>query len=130
MITGDEKKEPKVIGHPDLAAGASVNRGDILYTSIQEAIYRESRGENVEIHFYSTEEDDAVLADLRARARKRWTGDRLPDGWTRPLPPNKYQAIDPEAKPGQLSAELEALAAEIRACEKSGKKSKRSPYRF
>ena len=28
-----------------------------------------------------------ALADLRSRARHRWESDRLPDGWTRPLPP-------------------------------------------
>ena len=88
IMSSMRHKEPtRVVGHPDLASGASVQRGDILYVSVAEAIYRETRGENVEVHFEPTPADNHALLDLRSRARHRWDSDRLPDGWTRPLPP-------------------------------------------
>jgi hypothetical protein len=55
IMSGSRHKEPtRVIGHPDLASGASVQRGDTLYVSVAEAIYRESRGEYVEVHLTPT----------------------------------------------------------------------------
>jgi len=123
IMSGARQKEPtRVIGHPDLASGASVQRGDTLYVSVAEAIYRESRGEYVEVHLTPTAEDNAALADLRSRARHRWENDRLPDGWTRPLPPTKEQQL-PMPKEGlgapRLSEELRRLADDIRAREKN-----------
>jgi hypothetical protein len=123
IMSGARQKEPtRVIGHPDLASGASVQRGDTLYVSVAEAIYRESRGEYVEIHLTPTAEDNAALADLRARARHRWENDRLPDGWTRPLPPTKEQQIQMPKETGmgaaRLSEELRRLAEDIKAREK------------
>jgi hypothetical protein len=109
-----------VIGHPDLASGASVQRGETLYVSVAEAVYRESRGEEVEVHLLPTPEDNEALADLRSRARHRWESDRLPDGWTRPLPPAPVQQV-PSPKDsqgsGELPEELRALAAQIRCRE-------------
>ena len=81
IVSSSRKREPaRTIGHPDLASGASVQRGDVLYVSIAEAVYKESRGEAVELHFESTEEDNDALRELRVRARNRWENDRLPDG--------------------------------------------------
>ena len=103
IVSSARRREPtRIVGHPDLASGASVQRGDTLYVSIAEAVYKESHGEPVELHFTPTEEDNDALKDLRVRARNRWENDRLPDGWTRPLPPPptpKSDAIDsiPEA---------------------------------
>jgi len=123
IMSGARQKEPtRVIGHPDLASGASVQRGDTLYVSVAEAIYRESRGEYVEVHLTPTAEDNAALADLRSRARHRWENDRLPDGWTRPLPPTKEQQLPtPKEVIGtsRLSDELKRLAEEIKAREKN-----------
>jgi hypothetical protein len=111
LMSTTRKKEPtRVVGHPDLASGASVQRGDILYVSIAEAVYRESRGEEIELHFVPTPEDEEALRDLRVRARNRWENDRLPDGWTRPLP-TPTPKNDSESP---LSAELRALREEIR----------------
>jgi hypothetical protein len=107
------------VGHPDLASGASVQRGDTLYVSVAEAIYRESRGEEVELHLTPTDEDGEALADLRARARHRWESDRLPDGWTRPLPPQQPAVNDKERSIGNLPEELRAIAERIRAKEES-----------
>jgi hypothetical protein len=87
-----------------------VQRGDVLYVSIAEAVYRESRGETIELHFESTEEDNEALRELRVRARNRWENDRLPDGWTRPLP-----LPAPSPKKTGLSEELRALAEEWNA---------------
>ncbi len=88
IVSSSRQKEPtRIVGHPDLASGASVQRGEVLYVSVAEAIYRETRGEDVEVHLSPTEGDREALADLRLRARHRWDSDRLPDGWTRPLPP-------------------------------------------
>jgi hypothetical protein len=121
IVSNSRQKEPtRVIGHPDLASGASVQRGETLYVSVAEAIYRESRGEDVEVHLIPTPEDNEALADLRTRARQRWENDRLPDGWTRPLPPpiepreptpSKERSLEP------LPEELRALAERIRAKE-------------
>ncbi len=114
-VSNSRQKEPtRIIGHPDLASGASVQRGDTLYVSIAEAIYRESRGEEVEIHLMPTPEDSEALSDLRTRARQRWENDRLPDGWTRPLPapsPRKEEQI------GVLPEELRSLAERLQAKE-------------
>ncbi|WP_309710989.1 hypothetical protein [Armatimonas sp.] len=111
IVSSSRKKEPgRTIGHPDLASGASVQRGDVLYVSIAEAVYRESRGETVELHFESTDEDNEALRELRVRARNRWENDRLPDGWTRPLP-----LPAPSPKKTGLSEELRALAEEWNA---------------
>lgn len=116
-MSGSRHKEPtRVIGHPDLASGASVQRGDTLYVSVAEAIYRESRGEYVEVHLTPTAEDNTALSDLRTRARHRWENDRLPDGWTRPLPPPKDQIPTPKEVVGaaRLSDELRRLAEDIK----------------
>ncbi|MES2460004.1 MAG: hypothetical protein V4671_05420 [Armatimonadota bacterium] len=114
------QKEPtRVIGHPDLASGASVQRGETLYVSVAEAVYRESRGEEVDIHLTPTEEDREALSDLRVRARQRWESDRLPDGWTRPLPPmpvsQKPSPKDVSGSIDDMPEELRALADRIRA---------------
>ena len=110
------QKEPTcVIGHPDLASGASVQRGDALYVSVAEAIYRESRGEEVEIHLSPTDADAEALADLRSRARHRWENDRLPDGWTRPLPTQPNPSSKEKEIGGSFPEELIALAERIRA---------------
>ena len=124
IMSGSRHKEPtRVIGHPDLASGASVQRGDTLYVSVAEAIYRESRGEYVEVHLTPTAEDNTALSDLRARARHRWENDRLPDGWTRPLPPVKEQQVPmPKEVLGgvtHLSEELSRLADEIKTRERN-----------
>jgi hypothetical protein len=120
IVSNSRQKEPtRVIGHPDLASGASVQRGDTLYVSVAEAIYRESRGEEVEVHLTPTEEDAEALSDLRARARHRWENDRLPDGWTRPLPPQPNVTPSPKEKAltAGLPEELRALAERFRAKE-------------
>lgn len=112
IVSSSRKKEPtRIVGHPDLASGASVQRGDTLYVSIAEAVYRESRGDQVELHFTPTDEDAEALQDLRARARSRWENDRLPDGWTRPLPPPPTPKTEGA---GSLPPDLQALAEEIR----------------
>ena len=109
------KKEPAhIVGHPDLASGASVQRGDTLYVSIAEAVYRESRGEEVELHFFPTPEDEEALGDLRIRARNRWENDRLPDGWTRPVPPVPTPKTE-EVGGDRLTPDLRTLAETIRA---------------
>ena len=51
-------KPRRIIGHPELAMGATVRKDDTLYVSISEAIYRQHQGEDVELHFTSTSEDD------------------------------------------------------------------------
>ena len=84
-ITG-QKEPARVIGHPDLASGVRVKRGDTLYVSVAEAIYRETQGKAVEIRLPASALDDEALSELRQRARHRWDSDRLPDDWTRPLP--------------------------------------------
>lgn len=125
IMNSTRQKEPtKVVGHPDLASGASVQRGDTLYVSVAEAVYRESRGEeNVEVHLTPTEEDAEALSDLRARARHRWENDRLPDGWTRPLPPLPTQQAPTPKEQGNMdgmngmNGDLRRLADEIKAKE-------------
>jgi len=123
IVSNSRQKEPtRVIGHPDLASGASVQRGETLYVSVAEAIYRESRGEDVELHLAPTDEDKEALSDLRARARHRWDSDRLPDGWTRPLPANPMPVPSKQAPlegvgSSALSDDLRALAERIRAKE-------------
>lgn len=122
IVGNSRQKEPTcVVGHPDLASGASVQRGETLYVSVAEAVYRESRGEEVSIHLRPTEEDCEALSDLRIRARHRWESDRLPDGWTRPLPPSPAaQQPSPKDVPGRIDdmpEELRALAESLRAKE-------------
>lgn len=118
IVSSSRQKEPtRIVGHPDLASGASVQRGNTLYVSVTEAVYRESRGEDVEIRLTPTDEDREALADLRTRARQRWENDRLPDGWTRPLPPRPEapSVTTKEASLSPLSEELRSLAERIHA---------------
>jgi hypothetical protein len=127
IVGNTRQKEPtRVIGHPDLASGASVQRGETLYVSVAEAVYRESRGEEVDIHLTPTEEDNEALSDLRSRARHRWESDRLPDGWTRPLPPlPASQQPSPKDVSGNIDdmpEELRVLADRIRAKEEHEKR--------
>jgi hypothetical protein len=113
--TNSRQKEPTlVIGHPDLASGASVQRGDTLYVSVAEAIFRESRGEAVDIHLTPTDADTDALSDLRVRARHRWDNDRLPDGWTRPIAAPRTPAPSDKAFGESLPDDLRALADRIR----------------
>ncbi len=115
-MSNSRRREPtRIVGHPDLASGASVQRGDTLYVSIAEAVYRESRGESVELHFTPTDDDSEALSDLRLRARNRWENDRLPDGWTRPLPPPPPTPKTGVADDDALPADLAALAEELRS---------------
>jgi len=119
VVSNTRHKEPtKIVGHPDLASGASVQRGDTLYVSVSEAIYRESRGEEVEVHLVPTAEDAEALADLRIRARHRWESDRLPDGWTRPLPPPQQAGPQPSKEQSVgLPDDLRELAERLRSKE-------------
>lgn len=115
IVSSARQKEPtRVIGHPDLASGASVQRGETLYVSVAEAIYREGRGEIVEVHLTPTDEDASALGDLRVRARQRWDNDHLPDGWTRPLPPPPSPTKDESIGADDLPDELRALADRFR----------------
>ena len=77
-------KPRRIIGHPELAMGATVRKDDTLYVSISEAIYRQHQGEDVELHFTSTSDDDRTLACTKEHVWKQWDEDTLPDGWTRP----------------------------------------------
>lgn len=119
IVSNTRHKEPsRIVGHPDLASGASVQRGDTLYVSVAEAIYRETRGEEVEVHLTPTPEDAEALGDLRTRARHRWESDRLPDGWTRPLPPPQERPTpSKEQSVGGLSDDLRMLAERLRSKE-------------
>lgn len=115
IINASRRPEPKrVVGHPDLASGTSVRHQDRLYVSVAEAVYRQSQGEEVEIHLMPTEEDKEALTDFRARARRRWESDRLPDGWTRPLPPPAPRMEAPRDE-SDLPRDLRELAERIRA---------------
>lgn len=76
-------KPRRVIGHPELATGATVRKDDTLYISISEAIYRQRQGEDVELHFTPTDEDETTLAYTKEQVWKQWEADNLPDGWTR-----------------------------------------------
>jgi hypothetical protein len=51
---------------------------------MSEAIYRQNQGEDVEMHFTSTPDDDKTLAYTKEQVWKQWDNDMLPDGWTRP----------------------------------------------
>ena len=118
IVSSSRQKEPtRIVGHPDLASGASVQRGNTLYVSVTEAVYRESRGEEVEIHLHPDGNDYEALDDLRVRARHRWDNDRLPDGWTRPLPPPPatLKVSSKEASIEGLSDDLRSLAERFRA---------------
>lgn len=64
--------------------GANVRKDDTLYISISEAIYRQRQGEDVELHFTPTIEDEKTLAYTKEQVWKQWEADTLPDGWTRP----------------------------------------------
>jgi hypothetical protein len=77
-------KPRRIIGHPELAMGATVRKDDTLYVSISEAIYRQHQGEEVELHFTSTSDDDRTLSFTKQQVWKQWDEDTLPDGWTRP----------------------------------------------
>ena len=115
IVSSSRKREPnRIIGHPDLASGASVQRGETLYVSIAEAVYRESRGEEVELHFTSSDEDNEALRELRARARSRWENDRLPDGWTHPNPPPPTPKTIDSGLPEELRAPLEEFRSRQR----------------
>ncbi len=119
LIGTSRQSDPaRVIGHPELASGTSVRHRDTLYVSVSEAVYREGQGEeNVEVHLTPTREDEEALASVKVRARKRWDGDRLPDGWTRPLPPPQaVEAAKTAPRPGgtELTDELRALAERFR----------------
>ena len=72
--------------------GATVRKDDTLYVSISEAIYRQHRGEDVELHFTSTSEDDNTLACTKEQVWKQWDNDTLSDGWTRP------RSVSPNAR--------------------------------
>lgn len=114
--TQNKSEQTRVIGHPDLAAGTSVRHGATLYVSVAEAVYRESQGEDVELHLTPTPEDDEALAGFRARTRRRWEGDRLPDGWTRPLPPPRPKDTGTaERGDDGMNDELREIAERIRA---------------
>ena len=63
--------------------GATVRKDDTLYISISEAIYRQRQGEDVELHFTPTDEDETTLAYTKEQVWKQWEADTLPDGWTR-----------------------------------------------
>ncbi len=117
IINSTRQSEPtRIIGHPDLASGTSVRHRDMLYISIGEAVYRQSQGEEVEIHLTPNPDDEEALGAVRARARRRWEGDHLPDGWTRPLPPPPTSKEEPPRPGGDdLPDELRALADRIRA---------------
>ena len=118
IVSNARQKEPtKIVGHPDLASGASVQRGDTLYVSVAEAVYRQTRGESVEIHLSPDEDDQEALTDLRRRARQRWENDRLPDGWTRPLAarPATQPSASKEDSLEPLQEELQELADRFRA---------------
>jgi len=111
VISASRQGEPKrVIGHPELASGTSVRHRDTLYVSVSEAVYRESQGEDVEIHLHPTPQDDEALAGVRLRARRRWEGDHLPDGWTRPLPPASKMDDGRNGEMDKLPEELRTLA--------------------
>ena len=113
--TGRQGDPTRVIGHPELASGTSVRHRDTLYVSVSEAVYREGQGEeNVEIHLTPTPEDEDALASVKVRARRRWDGDRLPDGWTRPLPPRETKTAPRSGGP-ELTEELRALAERFRS---------------
>lgn len=114
IINATRRSEPvRVIGHPDLASGTSVQHSDTLYVSVAEAIYRQRQGEEVEIHLSPSPEDEEALSGFRTRARRRWEGDRLPDGWTRPLRP--YPEKTEESFDDGVPEELRPLADRIRA---------------
>jgi hypothetical protein len=115
IVSSARRREPtRIVGHPDLASGASVQRGETLYVSIAEAVYKESRGDTVELHFTPTEEDNEALKDLRVRARNRWENDRLPDGWTRPLPPPTPKSDAVDGIPDALQDVYEEMLAKQR----------------
>lgn len=67
----ERKEGVRIIGHPDLGPKDRVQSGDTLYVSVAEAIYRERRGEVVELHLTPTPEDEEAVAELRQRARSR-----------------------------------------------------------
>lgn len=84
LIVKQRRSSPKrIIGHPELASGATVRKDDTLYVSISEAIYRQQKGEDVELHFTPTPEDENALAYTKEQVWKQWESDKLPDGWTR-----------------------------------------------
>lgn len=78
-----ERYYQKVIGQWDIGSGVSYLRGDVLYASIPEALERKRDGQNVEIHWVSSEADDRALAQLRAYYKWEKESDQLSelDGW-------------------------------------------------
>ena len=112
-------KPRRIIGHPELATGATVRKDDTLYISISEAIYRQRQGEDVELHFTPTDEDETTLAYTKEQVWKQWEADSLPDGWTRrrttqsqphkrDISPKSESDVD-AAHDGDLSIALERL---------------------
>ena len=86
---GSDEPRTRVVGHPDLAINTRYRRGQTLYVSVSEAVWRESQGEDVEIHFEPDDDDRSALSDIQDKVRRRWDNDRLPDGWTGPASRNR-----------------------------------------
>jgi len=99
--------------------GATVRKDDTLYVSISEAIYRQHQGEEVELHFTSTSDDDRTLSYTKQQVWKQWDEDMLPDGWTRPrstspnargkFEQNQIPAGIPSPSDSDLTSALERL---------------------
>jgi len=116
LIVKNRPKRPRrIIGHPELATGASVRKDDTLYVSISEAVYRQQQGEEVELHFASTADDDNTLAYTKEQVWKQWNNDTLSDGWTRrrTMSPNDQAITQPKsiatANDTDLTSALERL---------------------
>ncbi len=83
IILSRSTEKPRIVGHPDLATQTRYRRGETLYVSISEALWLESQGEDVELHFQPEPEDQDALAEVKQKVRRRWENDHLPDGWSR-----------------------------------------------
>lgn len=73
---------------------------------MSEAVYRQQRGEDVELHFTSTSDDDKTLAYTKQQVWKQWDDDTLPDGWTRRRTASTPVRDTPQSK--QVIAGLES----------------------